>query len=341
MKLEVIRHPDNPIIRPGKYPWRQAVTFNPGVIRENGKIYLYERTAGQLRPFICYFGMMESEDGVHFEHSYDRPVFTPEMAGSKYGSVQDPRISKIEDKYYMTYAYRPFAWSSHPTGVGIPQSYQTDFPGFDGDPMKNQTRSGIAISDDLYIWKHHVWATPEEIDDRDVILFPEKINGRYAMLRRPLQFVGEQYGTDKAGIWIAFSDDLENWEDNQLIVKPEFPWENNRIGGSLPPIKTKEGWLVIYHGVETIEEKNNTVVYRAGAMMLDLDNPTKVLMRGSRFIMEPETYYENYGLYIPHVIFPTGGYLDNDLLHLYYGVCDTAIARASLDLNHLLDFINS
>lgn len=339
MKLNVIRHPDNPIIQPGKYPWRQAVTFNPGVIKENGKVYLYERTAGELRPFICFIGMMESEDGVHFTHSSDQPVLTPEMAGSKYGSVQDPRITKIEDTYYMTYAYRPYAWSSHPTGVGVPESFQTDFPGFDGDPLKNQTRSGIAISNDLYSWEHHVWATPADMDDRDVILFPEKFNGRYAMLRRPLQFVGPEYGTDKAGVWIAFSDDLENWDDNHLIAKPEYPWENNRIGGSIPPIKTEEGWLIIYHGVETLNEVTKTVVYRAGAMLLDLHDPTKVIRRGSRFIMEPETYYEHFGLYIPHVIFPTGGYLDEGWLHLYYGVCDTAIGRASIQLDQLLDFI--
>lgn len=339
MKLKIERHPKNPIITPGKYDWRMATVFNPGVIFENGKVFLYERTAGQLRPFICYIGMMESEDGVNFKHSSDQPVLTPEMAGSKYGSVQDPRITKIGSTYYMTYAYRPFAWSSHPTGTGVPDSFQTDFPGFDGDPLKNQTRSGIAISKDLYNWEHHVWATPAELDDRDVILFPEKINRKFAMLRRPLQFVGEEYGTDKAGIWISYSDDLQNWKDTQLIAKPEFPWESNRIGGSLPPIKTSEGWLVIYHGVETLDARTNLVVYRAGAMLLDIDNPTKVLYRCSKFIMEPETYYEKFGLYIPNVVFPTGGYVYQGTLHIYYGVCDTAIARASVDLEELIRFI--
>ena len=339
MKLQIKRAPNNPIIVPGKYDWRMATVFNPGVIYENDRVYLYERTAGQLRPFICYIGMMESDDGVNFVHSSEKPVFTPAMAGSKYGSVQDPRITKIEDTYYMTYAYRPFAWSSHPTGTGVPESFQTDFPGFDGDPMKNQTRSGIAISKDLYHWEHHVWATPVELDDRDVILFPEKINGRFAMLRRPLQFVGEKYGTEKAGIWISYSDDLQNWTETRLIAKPEFQWESNRIGGSLPPLKTDEGWLVIYHGVETINEKTKMVIYRAGAMILDIDNPAKVLYRSSKFILEPEEYYERFGLYIPYVVFPTGGYINEDLLHIYYGVCDTAIARASVNINDLLTFI--
>jgi beta-1,2-mannobiose phosphorylase / 1,2-beta-oligomannan phosphorylase len=333
------RHPQNPIIVPGKYDWRRAVVFNPGVIRENGKVYLYERAAGMLRPFICYIGMLESSDGVNFVHSSPDPVFTPEMAGSPYGSVQDPRVVKLDGKFYMTYAYRPYAWSSHPTGTGVPDSYQTEFPGFDGDPMKNQTRTGIAISDDLYSWKHFQWATPIELDDRDVILFPEKINGKYAMLRRPLQYVGDAFGTDKAGIWISFSDDMIIWDKGTLIAKPEFPWENNRIGGSLPPIRTSKGWLVIYHGVETLDIRTNMVIYRAGAMLLDINDPTRVLKRCSRFIMEPETYYEKFGLYIPNVIFPTGGYVENEMLHIYYGACDTAICRASVRVDELLDFI--
>ncbi len=339
MQLNIIRYKKNPIITPGKYDWRKAVVFNPGVIKENGKIYLYERTAGQLRPFICYIGMLESEDGINFKHSSDKPVFTPEMAGSKYGSVQDPRITKIDGTFYMTYAYRPYAWSSHPTGTGVPESFQTDFPGFDRDPMKNQTRTGIAVSDDLYHWKHHVWATPKKIDDRDVILFPEKINGQYVMLRRPLQFVGKQYGTDKPGIWVAYSDDMQNWHNNKLIARPRFSWESNRIGGSLPPIKTARGWLVIYHGVETSDKSTRKVVYRTGAMLLDLKDPGKVLKRCSKFILEPEMYYEKFGLYIPNVVFPTGGYVENKILHIYYGVCDTAIARASVRINELLDFI--
>ena len=142
------RHPENPIVVPGLYPWRRATVFNPGALYDEGRFYLYERAAGQLRPFHCYIGMLESDDGVHFAHTQDQPVFTPEMAGSQYGSVQDARVVRIDDTYYMTYAFRPYAWESHPTGVGVPQSYEVDYPGFDGRSEENQTRSGIAISTD-------------------------------------------------------------------------------------------------------------------------------------------------------------------------------------------------
>ncbi|MFC2125785.1 hypothetical protein ACFLU5_13335 [Bacteroidota bacterium] len=125
-----------------------------------------------------------------------------------------------------------------------------------------------------------------------------------------------------------------------MIIKPEYNWENLRIGGSLPPIRTSEGWLVIYHGVEMANEKENTVIYRAWVMLLDLADPAKVLKRSKRFIMEPEMYYEKSGLYIPNVIFPTGGYVDNNMLYLYYGACDTAIALAAVDMDDLMEFID-
>jgi len=339
MDIDLIRERKNPIVVPGLFEWRKATVFNPGIIKEGDKIYMYERTAGQLRPFICYIGMLESEDGINFVHSKNEPVFTPEMAGSKYGSVQDPRITKIGSTFYMTYAYRPFSWSSHPTGTGVPESFETEFPGFDGDPKKNMTRSGIAISQDLYSWEHYSWATPLELDDRDVMLFPEKIGGKFCVLRRPLQLVGEHHGTSKAGIWLSYSDDLVTWSSPELVAKPEFDWESNRIGGALPPIRVSEGWLVLYHGVETLDKRTRHVIYRTGTMILDYKNPTQVLYRCSKFFLQPEAYYEKFGLYIPDVVFPTGAYVDDlGLMHIYYGVCDTAIAKATVPLDQLVQF---
>lgn len=327
----------NPIVQPGLYDWRRAVVFNPGVIHEDGTFYMYERAAGTLRPFHCYIGMLQSADGVHFRHVRDEPVWTPKMAGSEYGSVQDPRVVRIEGTYYMTYAFRPFAWDCCPTGLGVPESRQVGYPGFSGDPGENQTRSGIAASADRVHWAHHSWATPPDLDDRDVILFPRRIGGRFALLRRPAQFVGPDYGTDRAGIWICFSQDLRSWSRPELLARPEQPWESIRIGGSAPPIRTDEGWLVFYHGVEDTYPPHRRVVYRLGAMMLDLDDPRKVLARTRDCLMEPQAYYERFGLYIPNVIFPTAAVVKDGLVYLYYGVCDTAIALATAPLEEVVD----
>jgi predicted GH43/DUF377 family glycosyl hydrolase len=340
MALTFSRCAENPIVVPGLYDWRMATVFNPGVIYDDGRFYMYERAAGGLRPFHCYIGLLESEDGVLFRHVTDQPVFTPEMAGSKYGSVQDPRVVKIDDVYYMTFAFRPYAWDSYPTGLGVPESREVEYPGFSGKSEENQTRSGIAVSTDRIHWQHHRWATPKLIDDRDVILFPEKIGGRFALLRRPLRFVSPDHSSirsiDAPGIWICFSDDLETWSKPELLIKPEYEWEGGRIGGATPPIRTDAGWLVFYHGVETQHPPTRRVCYRLGAMMLDLDNPTKVLARTRSFIMEPEAYYERFGLYIPNVIFPTGNVVKDGLVYLYYGVCDTAIALATVPLEELV-----
>ncbi|MCS6775071.1 MAG: hypothetical protein RMJ43_12105 [Chloroherpetonaceae bacterium] len=346
------RHPENPIVTPGIYPWRMAVTFNPGVIRDDdGRFYLYERAAGQLRPFHCSIGLLVSDDGVHFTHLSDQPVFTPAMAGSPYGSVQDPRVVRIDGRYYMTYAFRPFAWSSHPTGVGVPESHESEFPGVTRAPVDpgrpgsqnvqggrpdNNTRSGIAISTDRMHWQHLVWVSPPDLDDRDVILFPEKVGGRFALLRRPLQWVGPEYGTDAPGIWLCFSEDLRCWSEPVLVLRPEYPWEGNRIGGAAPPILTEHGWLLFYHGVETLDPVLRRVCYRMGAALLDRENPARVLARTRHYLMEPETYYERFGLYIPSVIFPTAGVVVDGQIYLYYGVCDTAIALATASLEEVI-----
>ena len=111
MKLEIKKCSENPVVRPGKYPWRMVATMNPAVIYENSRFTMFERAAGGLHPFQCFLGMLESEDGIHWEHKIDKPVVTGEMVGFKYGSVQDPRIVKIDDDYLMTFAFRPFSYA--------------------------------------------------------------------------------------------------------------------------------------------------------------------------------------------------------------------------------------
>ena len=315
--------------------------YNPGVLHEAGRFYLYERTAGSLRPHHCTVGLPESEDGVHFQHVADKPVFSPEMVGYPYGSVQDPRVVKIEETYYMTFAFRRFAWNVFPTGLGVPEANQAQFPGFNPATDKNQTRSGIAVSKDRIRWEFFGWATPDDMDDRDVILFPEKIGGRFALLRRPIGYVDTETGhsEEHPSICISYSTDLQTWSDPEIVIRPEFKWEDNRIGGSTPPLRTEHGWLVLYHGVENADPATRRVIYRLGAMILDLKYPRKVIARAPNFIMEPEAYYEKFGLFIPNVIFPTGCAVKDDLLWIYYGCCDTAIGLATIPLNDLVDNI--
>jgi predicted GH43/DUF377 family glycosyl hydrolase len=336
-----VRHPANPIVRPGPPDWRLAVTFNPAVIHAHGRWWMLERTAGGLRPFICQLGLQTSEDGVRWSLARPDPVFTPADCGSPWGSVQDPRLVELDGRFWMTFAYRPYAWSSHPTAVGVPESHETEFPGVERAPVDvsgrgsanvaggrpdNFTRSGLAVSDDLIHWRLHGWITDPALDDRNVILFPEKIGGRYAVLRRPLHRGGGSH------LWISFSTDLATWSEPELVARAEFPWESNRIGGSTPPIRTAHGWLVFYHGVEDERPELRRVIYRMGAMLLDLEDPRRVLARSPEPLFQPEAYYEQVGAYIPNVVFPTAAVVRAGTIHLYYGACDTCIGLATASL---------
>ena len=298
--------------------------MNPAVYRVGERYSMLERVSGCLRPFICQLGLQTSLDGVHWELACDEPAFTPAMCGSEIGSVQDPRVVRMDGKWYLTFAYRPYAWSSHPTGVGVPESHETDFPGLPPAPeagakgsanvaggrADNLTRSGLGVSEDGVRWRFESWITPPEIDDRNVILFPERIGGKYHVLRRPLE-------ADRGCIWLSVSDDLRTWSEPEILAEAAYPWENNRIGGSCPPIRTPEGWLVFYHGVETTDPSVRAVTYRMGAMLLDLDEPTRILRRSAVPLFEPVEYYERTGLYIPNVVFPTACLLEDDTLMLY------------------------
>jgi beta-1,2-mannobiose phosphorylase / 1,2-beta-oligomannan phosphorylase len=338
-----IREPANPIVTPGGPAWRRAVTFNPAVWHDGKQFWMLERCASSLRPFICQLGLLRSDDGVRWELASPEPVFTPAMCGSPIGSVQDPRVTRVDDRWWLTFAYRPYAWSSHPTGVGVPESHETEFPNLPPAPTAgakgsgnvaagradNLTRSGLAVSDDCVTWTFHSWITPADTDDRNVILFPEKIGGRYAVLRRPLE-------ATRSCIWISYSDDLQSWTAPELLARAELPWESNRIGGSCPPIRTEAGWLVFYHGVETTDPAVRAVTYRMGAMLLALDEPTRILARSAGPLFEPEAYYEKTGLYIPNVVFPTACVVRGDELLLYYGACDTCIGLARGSLRDVL-----
>ena len=221
--------------------------------------------------------------------------------------------------------------------TGLPDYYPENYPEWANNKVAPMiTRSGIAVSKDGINFKQLCYTTPPEIDDRDNALFPEKINGRFAILRRPMQYVGKDYGTDIPGIWISYSEDLIEWSKPELVAVAEnFEWEGTKIGAAATPLRTEKGWLVLYHGVD---EKS---IYRVGAMLLDLENPAKVLGRTKTYIMEPEEHYEKFGLVLPNVIFPTANIIKDELLYIYYGCCDTCIGLARVQVKELLNFILS
>ncbi len=146
--------------------------------------------------------------------------------------------------------------------------------------------------------------------------------------------MGKEYGTEIPGIWISYSEDLLKWSEPELVAVAEnFEWEGTKIGAAATPIRTEKGWLVLYHGVDA------NSIYRVGAMLLDPEDPRKVTARTKLPVMEPEEYYEKYGLVIPNTVFPTANIIKDGLLYIYYGCCDTCIALATVPVEELLNFL--
>lgn len=255
--------------------------------------------------------------------------------GEDAGCVEDARVVKFDDYYYVTYAFRPCApgqyWKFAHDEV-IVRDFGENAPYF---LKRNMANTALAMTKDFKKWIRLGRITQSNLDDRDVILFPEKINGKYAMLHRPKEWIGPQYGPKHPAIWLRYSDDLLVWnEPSHLLIEGiDGGWEE-KIGGSTPPLKTDKGWLVLYHGVEN----GGCGYYRVGAMMLDLNDPTKVLGRTKDWILEPEFSYEIDGFY-KGCVFPTGNVIVGDTLYVYYGGADKYVGVATANVDELVTFI--
>lgn len=335
MKLQ--KYSGNPILSPlPGSDWENLVTCNPGVIYDDGTFYMLFRAAGDDEDHVIRFGLATSTDGFHFERVGLEPVFGPSQDGPDSGCVEDPRIVKFGDTYYITYAYRPYAPGRYWT---FPHDV-VRLPACDAFAPKAWAASlgntGLAMTKDFRHFRRLGRLTSPVLDDRDVILFPEKVNGKFVMLHRPKDWVGADYGVDQPSIWIQFSDDLLCWEDKPstlLITGRPNSWEE-KIGGSTPPILTSEGWLMLYHGVAD----GGLAHYSVGALLLDAQDPTRVIARTPAPILEPELPYELEGFY-NGCVFPTGNVVVDGTLYVYYGAADKYVGVATCALEDLLKYL--
>lgn len=304
MSFRLQRHPANPILVPDPLSeWECFNVFNPSVIHHNGLFHMHYRAQGQ--DWISRIGYAVSSDGLHWNR-LRRPVFEPQDASDSRG-VEDPRVVEIEGVFYMTYtAYgREFYGSGQPThaGGGIL-------------PM-------IARSTNLIHWERMAPMVRGE-DNKDHVLFPQRINGRYAALHRR-----------RPSVWLAYSDDLVTWreEDMQPIYGPREDnwWDCKSVGSNGVPIKTEHGWLLINHAYD----QNH--VYRFGTVLLDLEDPARVIRRSREPIFWPEELWELRGD-VPNVVFSNANPVVDGTVYVYYGGADHVIGLATCPLNDLIDF---
>ena len=326
------RYEGNPILSPKlDRPWECLVTTNPAAWydEDQRKVLLLYRAAGDDDEHRIHLGLAESQDGYAFRRVGNEPVFSPSADGFDAGCVEDPRLVKIDEYYYMTYAARPFPprkyWLPEYAPYYIP-------PAPDEWPIalrKNLTSTGLAITEDFLHFIRAGRITEPTQDDRDVLLFPERIGGRYVRISRPKTPEGDPVGGEiDPTIYISFSEDMLYWPQPKPLIRAQFEWER-KLGAASPPIRTKEGWLMLYHAVGDDNQ------YRIGAMLLELNDPARVLHRRAEWLLQPEAPYELQGFY-NGVVFPCGNVVIEGTLFVYYGGADKYCCLATCRLEDLL-----
>ncbi len=295
----LLKYSANPVVRPDQLSDGIMYAFNPGAIRFHNEYLLMIDAATHAQPVVFWIG--RSKDGVHFTLDAEPVAWPAPPPEHPEDCVYDPRITRIGDEYVILYAS-----SSEAAGVRVGIVKTRDF----------RTFERIAIA--------------SEQGNRNGVLFPEKINGLYARLDRPF---GDP--NDTCGMWISYSPDLVYWGQSRPVMGPRAGfWDGLKVGAGAVPIRTEKGWLEIYHGV------TNTgagLIYRLGACLLDLKDPSQVIARGEDAILWPEHPYEMTGR-VGNVVFTCNALLDDDgTVRIYYGAADTCIGLAEGKLSDLID----
>ncbi len=300
--MKLIRYTKNPIISPNKNNiWESKATFNPGIVQLKGKIYIVYRAMNPEN--TSTLGLAISSDGFNIEERLDIPIYVPRMrwemklSGKKNTVFEDPRLTVIGNRIYMTY-----------TAVA------------DNIPYVRVALTSITIKDFLERrwskWEKPRTISPPGVWDKDAFIHKLRKN-LYVFFHRLIP-----------SIWIDFFKDFsfKEWlKGHQYILPRKGKWDNYLIGSAGPPIEITEGLILIYHGVSSYDWK-----YRIGAMLLDKENPTRVISRPDDPILEPEMRYEN------KIVFSCGhAVLDGQLL-VYYGAADKYIGIAYCNLNDLI-----
>lgn len=301
------RHPNNPILTAKDWPYPVHTVFNPAATMFHGKVLLFARV--EDRRGFSHLTRAISEDGVINWQIDGAPTMEPDPDNhpEELWGIEDPRITWLAElgKWAITYT----AYSR-------------------GGPLV-----ALALTDDFVKFDRRGPVMPPE--DKDAALFPRRINGKWALIHRP---IAANY-VPGAHIWLSYSDDLAHWGDRSVLMHARRGawWDGGKIGLAAPPIETAEGWLLFYHGVKKTASGS---IYRLGLALLDLEEPYKVRHRSDEWVFGPTERYEREGD-VDDVVFPSGLVLDDKTgrLQMYYGGADSCIAMATASLGDLLEYI--
>ena len=296
----------NPILTAADWPYQVNSVFNPGAVQlSDGQTLLLARV--EDRTGISHLTAARSDDGVTNWQIDPQPTLAPDPGNfpEEEWGVEDARIVYLPEltQYAITYT----AYSAR--GPLVSLALTRDFKTFE--------RRGMIM----------------EPEDKDAAFFPRRIGGKWALIHRPVA------PGSSADIYLSFSADLKHWDKRTLLLESRRGnwWDANKIGLCSPPIETREGWLMIYHGVRVT---GAGVIYRAGLALLDLEDPTRVIRRGDEWVMSPREEYEIIGD-VGYVVFPCGQVVDETTgeIRLYYGAADSSIALAHANINEVLEWL--
>ncbi|ADL69413.1 glycosidase-related [Thermoanaerobacterium thermosaccharolyticum DSM 571] len=293
--IKLKRLSDRPILEPVKeHEWERKAVFNCSAIYDNGLFHLIYR-ATDIGPHVKY-GKYISRLG-----------YAVSKDGINFMRLDKPVLSNDVEQ--------ELRGCEDPRIVKIDDTYYMMYTGF-GNRTDDDYRICLATSKNLINWERKGVVLDEP--NKDAALFPEKINGNYVMFHRRYP-----------DIWLAYSNDLKNWFNHKSIIKPiKGTWESSRVGVAGPPIRIKDGWFLIYHAAD------DDNVYRLGAALLDINDPSIVLARQEESILEPELEWEKNG-FISNVVFSCGNAVKGDDIYVYYGGADTVIGVAYLNMNDI------
>ncbi len=295
----VTRFEGNPILTPKDVPYPVETVHNAGVTKHDGRyIMLFRAHRDNGRSIL---GLADSDDGFHFV-ARPKPFIVPAADGpfAEYEAfgVEDPRICAIDGAYLITYS----AYSKHGVRIGLARTH--DFLSIERVALISQP------------------------DMRNVVLFPERFEGRYARLDRPHSEISPW------SICISYSPDLIHWGDSRVVMKPVgYHWDEMKIGPGATPIRTPQGWVHIYHGVFPTMDG---CVYRLGVALHDLVDPSKVHGVCDRWILQPEDPWEVTG-YVHNVVFTCGAVPEDDgTVKIYWGAADKVMCAGTASLDDLV-----
>ena len=314
-------HQHNPMIRPHhKNSWEAFTTFNPAAFFAADQVHILYRAQGY--DYVSQVGYATSNDGLTISERISEPIYRPRevfegvslppgdpnnpfVSGGGCGGVEDPRVTVIDDRIYMTYV------------------------AYDGWNPPRVALTSISLENFLnrnFLWEKAVLISPPGVVDKSAVIFPEKINGKYVIMHRVFP-----------DILIDYVDSLDfakgNFLQGHTKIEPRSRewWDSRKIGAGAPPLKTDEGWLLIYQAVDDKDASE----YKVGAMLLDLNDPAKVIARSAHPILLPREEYENVG-FKAGVVYPCGAVIKDETLFVYYGGADSYVCVATANLSQFI-----